>query len=167
MGERELDGGGLERDAVPLADRGKPLGLRPTTSAAAGRSRTRLPGRGSASMPLFITPADAATPTPRSTQAGSSVAERLLVEQRVAAGEQEHVDVGLADEPGEHRRLVHPGADRAHDALVAQPGERRVGAVDRRLPVIVGVVDVGDVDRGRGPSRSRLASSDRRTPSAL
>ncbi len=74
------------------------------------------------------------------------VGERLLVEQRVAVGEQDHVDVGLADEARQHRRLVHPRPDRADDARLAQPVERRVGALDRRLPVIVGVVDVGDVD---------------------
>ena len=46
--------------------------------------------------------------------------ERLLVEEGVAAGAQDHVDVGVADEAGEHLGLVHAGADRPDDAFGAQ-----------------------------------------------
>ena len=41
------------------------------------------------------------------------------IEQRVAAGEQHAVEIDSRDEALEHRRLVHPAADRRHDAFVA------------------------------------------------
>ena len=103
------------------------------------------PGLGSARIPLFMTPPRTIA-IRRSTHSGSNSGSASLVEQRVAPGQQEHVEVALAGEPGEHRRLVHPGADRPDDPLLAQPVERRVRAVDGRLPVIVRVVDVRDVD---------------------
>ena len=86
------------------------------------------------------------TATPRSTQAGSNVVEGVLVEQRVAVREQHDVDVGLTHEACEHRRLVHAGADGPHDALRPELLEGRPRPVDGGLPVVVRVVDEGDVD---------------------
>ncbi|MEY9906258.1 hypothetical protein ABIA35_002475 [Catenulispora sp. MAP12-49] len=50
-----------------------------------------------------------------------------LVEQGVAAGQQHHVHIGVAHDAGEHRGLVHAGADCSHDSLVAQSFQGRVG----------------------------------------
>ena len=65
----------------------------------------------------------------------------LHVEQRVDPGLQHRVQVGLADEPGQHRRLGHPHADRADHALVPQRRQGGPGAGQRLIPVVVGVVD--------------------------
>ena len=70
-------------------------------------------------------------PMLRSRAERQQLVERDLVEQRVAAGQQEAVEVGLAGEAGQHLGLVHAGADRPDDALRAQLGERLVGAVER------------------------------------
>ena len=86
------------------------------------------------------------TETWRSTHAGSSSSRRDLVEQRVAAGAQQDVEIGLAHEAGQHLGLVHPGADRPDHALRPQLGKRRVRLGDRGLPVFVRVVDEQDVD---------------------
>ncbi|BDZ54083.1 hypothetical protein GCM10025870_11560 [Agromyces marinus] len=77
---------------------------------------------------------------------GEQVVERALFEERVPAGEHDDVDVVAADELGGHRGLVHPGPDRTDDALLAQFDERRDGLGVRLLAVVVGVVQVGDVD---------------------
>ena len=73
-------------------------------------------------MPLFITP-PMTIDDPALDAQWQQLRERLLVEERVAAGEQEHVQIALPGEPGEHRRLVHAGADRPEDALARAAGE--------------------------------------------
>ncbi len=83
---------------------------------------------------------------PLGDAARQQLGECRLVQQRVPPGDHEDVHVGLVGEPGEHRGLVHPGADRAHGPLAAQPLQGRVGAAQGRLPVLVGIVDVQDVD---------------------
>ena len=86
------------------------------------------------------------TETPRSLAGRQQLVERSLFEQRVAPGEEHRVHVGFADEAGEHLRLVHAGSDGPDHALLAEPGEGRVRPVKRGLPVVVRVVDQGDVD---------------------
>ena len=95
-------------------------------------------------MPLLKTPA-AMIATPRSTQTGQQFLQRDLVEQRVAAREQEAVEVRLARKPRQHLRLVHARPDGADDTVGAQLVERAIGAVQRVLEMVVGVVDVEDV----------------------
>ena len=51
----------------------------------------------------------------------------------------------MAHEVGEHRRLVHPRTYGADDALGSQLVERRVAACEDVCPVVVGVVEVDDV----------------------
>ena len=166
MGERELHRRGAQRDAVPLACFAEPAGPFDRPPGWPGRSRSARPGRGSASTPLFITP-PTRTATPRSRHGGQQLGERPLVEQRVAAGEQHDVHVGLADEPGEHRRLVHPCPDGADHAL--RRGAVPVPATPRRWPLASGRPGRGcsAMSIRSSPSRSRLSSSERRTPSAL
>lgn len=77
---------------------------------------------------------------------GQQVRAGTGVEEGVAARAQHDVDVGVAHEAGEHRGLVHPGADGPDDALGAQFLQCRVGLGERLLLVSVGVVEVGDVD---------------------
>ena len=77
---------------------------------------------------------------------GKEVVEAVLLEERVPAREHHHVDVGVPHEVGEHRRLVHPGADRRHGALRAQLRERRIAGREHLVPVVVRIVEVDDVD---------------------
>ena len=81
--------------------------------------------------------------------------ETALVEEGVAAGEHEDVEVTRLGKAGEHRGIVHADADRADEAGVAKPGERAVAALHHlaearldgiAMPVAVDVVDVEDVD---------------------
>ena len=138
---------------------------RPRAARASSRTRRRAAGRRArrcSSRP------PTSTATPRSTHAGRSVGERLLVEQRVAAGEQDDVDVGLADEPRRASRdWFMPAPIARTTPCLAQPVERRVGAA--RSPPASGRRGRGcrRCRSGRGPSRSRLSSIERLTPSAL
>ena len=75
-----------------------------------------------------------------------NVVKRTMVEQRKAAGQHDHVRGGFAQESREHRGLVHPGADRADDPLVAKLRESGHGLVSSLLPVLVGIMHVNDVE---------------------
>ncbi|GHE14639.1 hypothetical protein GCM10010339_86040 [Streptomyces alanosinicus] len=77
---------------------------------------------------------------------GQDVVQCRLVQERVAAGEHHHVGGGLPQEAGEHRRLVHAGADRADHALVAQVRERGRGFLGGLPPVVVRIVEIDDVE---------------------
>jgi len=77
---------------------------------------------------------------------GQQLPQGPLVEQAVAAGDQHHVEVEVADEAGQHLRLVHAGPDRPHHALVAQLGQGREGVLVGLALVVVGIVQEGDVD---------------------
>lgn len=68
-----------------------------------------------------------------------------MVQEGVAARAQHHVDIGLADEAGQHPRLVHAHADRAYHALRAQLRQSGKALAERLLGVVVGVVEVDDV----------------------
>lgn len=59
---------------------------------------------------------------------------------------EDDVDVGLAQEAGEHRGLVHAGADGSDHALRAELLQRRVALAEGRFPMVVGVVQIDDVD---------------------
>jgi len=74
------------------------------------------------------------------------VGQGRLVEQRVPAGDQDDVEVGLAGKPGEHVRLVHRHPDGSDRALGPEPLEGRKGARQRLMVVMVGIVDEDDVD---------------------
>lgn len=71
--------------------------------------------------------------------------QTVLVEQGVAAGEEDGVDVRVADEAGEQLGLVHANADRSDDSLVPHPCELRVGLVEGLRGMSLGVVEVDDV----------------------
>ncbi len=58
-----------------------------------------------------------------------------------------------------------PGADRADDAFVAPAPQRGIRLVDRLVHVVVGIVDVDDVDAVE-TEPLEAASSERCTPSA-
>ncbi len=94
---------------------------------------------------MFITPATSNGDPPGET-AREQLRQGSLVEERVAAGHQEDVHVGLGGKPGEHRRLVHVRPDRTHDTLGTEPFEGRVGVIQGGLPMAVRVVDVQDVN---------------------
>ena len=89
-----------------------------------------------------------------------------MVEQGVAAGEQDAVDVDPADDPGQHRDVVRAQAHRADHAFVSQCGERRQRRGLRLVDVVVGVVDVDHVDPVQ-PEPREAVLDDRRTPPAL
>src|ERR1700722_7591626 len=91
---------------------------------------------------------------------GQQLVRGGLVEQRVPAGDEDHVDVGLADEPGEHLGLVHADADRADNAFRAQPLECGVRLAQCLLPVRIGGVDERDVD----PVKAESVQARRQAP---
>lgn len=62
------------------------------------------------------------------------------------AGDQDAVDVGLGHETLDHRCLVHADADGRDHPLAAQLLESGVRLVDRDVPVVIRVVDQGNVD---------------------
>ena len=166
VGERELDRGGTQRDAVPLADLADPPG--PVDERRRGPARSRTGCRAGGRPARRCSSRRRAGPrSPRSSQAGSSVGEGALVEQRVAAREQEDIHVGLAGEPGEHLRLVHARADRAR----RRPRTRSRASAGHAPSIASCQWSSGSwisaMSMRSRPSRSRLSSSDRRTPSAL
>src|ERR1700730_5242344 len=72
--------------------------------------------------------------------------EPHLVEQRVAAREQETVEVRLFRKLHEHLGLVHSGADGAYHPVLAQLIEGAIRAIDGVVEMVVGVMNVEDVD---------------------
>ena len=70
----------------------------------------------------------------------------VLIEQGVAPRDEEDVHLRLTREPGKHRRLIHPDADGTDDTLLTEPVKGGIGAVDRGLPLVVGIVDEDHVD---------------------
>ena len=102
------------------------------------------------STPVLNTP-PRMTPTPRAgalrEQLGSAA-----IQQRVAAGEQDAVEVDARDEPFEHRGLVHPAPDRGHHAFVAQAQQGRERVAEGVVLVVVGVVHENHVDAIRAES---------------
>ena len=144
MGERELDGRGAERDAVPVADLADPSGPLDNLRRR-GRVVEPAPGPRVREQPAVHDPADEHRDA--ALLAGrQQLVEGALFEERVAPGEEDGVHVGLADEAGEHLRLVHAGPDGPDRALLAEPGEGRVRPVERGPPVVVRVMDQRDVD---------------------
>lgn len=144
MAEREAQCGGPQRYAVAFGDRQQPqrpvehrLGNRCVVVSGAGSGRGEQTG--------VEHPAD-----DDATAAGGCLREQfgepVLVQERVAAGQQHHVDVRLAHEPGGQRRLVHPDPDRADHAFGAQPLQCRVRLAQRLLGVGVRVVQQDHVD---------------------
>ncbi len=154
MMQRKLQGRGLQRHAMPAADR--------LDAARALEDR----GRGGG---IVVTGAldrargeDAGIVGSAEQDAGAAAlaerqeaVERLLVEQRVAAGEQEAVEVARFEEGLAGLPFVEAAADRLDDALLAQPEDRRIGALHGlaeglRIGVAmvapVRVVDEQDVD---------------------
>ena len=79
-----------------------------------------------------------------------------LVEHRVAAREEETVEVRFAGETGEHLGLVHAGPDRFDRPFRPETVERRVCACQSLGEVLVGVVDVEDVDPVDAETRDAL-----------
>ena len=111
--------------------------------------------------------------TPRSTQRGSRAAQRRLVGERIAAGEQDHVQVGDRQRVEADLHVVDAETVRRERALGLAPRERRQRAFHhlaearRLLGAVrcdVDVVDVGDVDARQAEAR-RLSSSERSVPS--
>jgi len=89
--------------------------------------------------------AAAITDTSRSSHASSSPGVGALVEQRVAAGHEHAVHVGLPRDARQGLCLVHPRTHGANHPLVAQLSQRRERLSDRLVEVIVGIVDMRDV----------------------
>src|SRR5262249_38915310 len=67
-------------------------------------------------------------------------------EQRVATGEHQDIHVRVAHEIGKHLRLVHPGTYGRDDTLPAQLLQGRVGQSQRIRQVIVGVMEINEID---------------------
>ena len=96
------------------------------------------------------------TPQPRSRQSRQERPQRRLVEQGVAAGKQEAIEIRLRQAIQANLPIVDPDADGGDGALVAQPSQGAIAAVHGfgeaqfliRLAMVVwlDVVDQGNVD---------------------
>ena len=146
MTQRELDGDIGERHAVSVADRGD--------LACSGdefrRSGTVLEVRVVRDLGLRQQPgvvhARGDHADPALQRQGKQVVKGGLIEQAVAARHHHDVDVASADELRQHRGLVHAGADRPDHPLLAQLDQRIDARRGGLVPVIVGIVEVDDVD---------------------
>ena len=65
---------------------------------------------------------------PRFSQSGQEAVQALLIQQGVAAGQQEAVEIAGLGEALAGLPLVQPGADRLDDAFLAQLQQGGVGA---------------------------------------
>ena len=91
--------------------------------------------------------------------------QRDLVEQRVATGEQDAVEIGPFDQEGERRGEVHAGADRTDDRRRpgAPPGRRSApssASYNESSGSWIKAMSIRSI-----PSRSRLDSNERIVPS--
>ncbi len=77
---------------------------------------------------------------------GQQLFEGDLVQQRIAAREQEAIEIAFARKSCKHLGLIHARADRSDHAIGAESIEGAVGTIDRVLVVVVGVMYVQDVD---------------------
>src|SRR5260370_24147903 len=87
---------------------------------------------------------------------GQQLLEGDLVQKGVAARQQEAVEVAFTGEACKHLRLVHARAHSADRAIGAQTIERFISAPDGLVVVVVGVVDVQDVDAVEAQPREAL-----------
>src|SRR5260221_1961101 len=156
MMEGELQRGSGERNAVAATDLVDPAhrvhhrsGRRMVIIRRAGAP----PGRQDAGIER---PADDDSDVPPDAERQKTV-ERRLLEKRIAAGEEDAVEIARLGETLTRRPLVKADADRADRLVLAQAQERAVAArhhlrkalVHRRLALMrpnVDVVDVNDVD---------------------
>jgi hypothetical protein len=84
------------------------------------------------------------------------VVKSALIEQCVSTGAHPDVDVGLGNESGRHRRLVHADTDGTDDALVAEPAKRRDRLAARLMPMIIRIVHEHDPDGTDTEAREAL-----------
>ena len=143
MGEWELDGGGRQRDPEALTYRGNLDDLPPLLI------------RDRAVMKLGIGDAfdEAAVEHLGNLDGDATVlrdvekfVQRVLVEQGVAAGQEEDVEFPFCAKTGEHRRLGHADPDGLHDALPPEVEEGREGFVKGGFVVVVRIVDEEGVE---------------------
>jgi hypothetical protein len=84
------------------------------------------------------------------------VVERRLLEQGVAPREHQEIHVGVANEVGEHARLIHSRPDRPDHALRAELFERWIRGGEDFVVVVVGIVEVDDVHAVQPQTREAL-----------
>src|SRR5260370_399593 len=68
-----------------------------------------------------------------------------LIEERVAAGNKKDIEVACLDKPGQHRRLVHAGADGSGGALFSQLGKGPQPGSAGSFEMVVWIVEEQDV----------------------
>src|SRR5260221_1510228 len=144
VGKRNLDSGGPERDAVAVTGRGQPAG---SFEGFCGSAAIVVAAAG------FRVGQDAGvhdtTHQDRDSAClaeGQQLDQGLLIEQRVATGHEERIEVALPGETSEHPGPVHADANGADDSFLAKPVQGRGGLADRRAPMLVGIVDEEQID---------------------
>ena len=147
MGQRELAGRGAQVDRVP----GRRLFQTPHLGDDL-RRRLHVVVARPVGAALRAGGQDAAVVGPAGDDADvllqaqrQQLVQRALLQDRVAAGQQEAVEVAGARQAHQHLALIHAGADRADHALRAEPVQHRVGAVHHFREVLVRIMDVHDV----------------------
>ncbi len=146
MGQGKSDGGSGQARPVLLADVGDLVDAgdhprwRSLIVVCGARSGSR-PGEDSG-----VEDADGHDALALCCSRDQRVIECILLQEGVAAGQHDDVDRGFPQEPGKHRRLVHPDANCPDDALRAQVCQRRYRLGCRLPPVVVRVVHVHHVE---------------------
>jgi hypothetical protein len=159
VAERELEGGVDEAGAVGLAD-GLDAGHAVEDRLRRGVVVVEGPGAGAGGEDAGVVGAADDDARAAAQAEGEERGERLLFQQRVAAGEEEDVEIAVLEQPLGVAPVVDAGAEALDDALVAKLHERPVAARHELLPFLddalfraevegieaVGVEDVDPVD---------------------
>src|SRR5437867_6705579 len=77
---------------------------------------------------------------------GKEFIQGSLLQQAVAASQQETVEVSFASESGQHFRLIHAGTDPTNEPLAAQFVQSRVSASNSLIVMIIRVMDMKNVN---------------------
>src|SRR5258708_25455367 len=143
MAKRKLKGGRLERNSVPGA-----YGLQPQCplqDRGGHRTVVVVGGGTGVGQEAAVKSASDDDRDPLFKTERKQLGEADLVQQRVAAGEQETIEVRTPSQAGKHLRLVHSGTEGADQLLAAKLVEGPISPAQRLIEKVVGVVDVKDV----------------------
>src|SRR6266511_957929 len=144
MAEWKSHRGRLHRDEVVVTYRRN--APRPLYHIGRGRDVVESrPGLGVCKQPAVEDSADDDRDSLRLAER-KELSQTRLIEQGVAPSQEEAIEVRLESKTHQHFRLVHSGTDCTDDSFRSQIGERPKSPGDRLVVMVVGIVDVKDVD---------------------
>src|SRR5260370_14805859 len=143
MAKRKLKGGRLEWNPVP-----RTYGLQPhcpLQDRGGHRTVVVVGGGTGVGQEAAVESASDDDRDPLFKTERKQLGEADLVQQRLAAGEQETIQIRTPSQAGKHLRLVHSGTEGADQLLAAKLVEGPISPAQRLIEKVVGVVDVEDV----------------------